>query len=131
MDTNVIISALFWKGAPYEVVRSGIKGEFQMITSESILKETRDKLADKFKVPLSETNELIKIILANSFMVLPLHKIDAIKIDPSDNKILECAVFGGANFIVSGDKHLLDLRQYGNIKIITPQNFLGILNKKQ
>ncbi|KAB2940879.1 putative toxin-antitoxin system toxin component, PIN family [Candidatus Methanoperedens sp. BLZ2] len=59
-------------------------------------------------------------------VVNPEIKIDAIKADPDDNMILECAVTSGASYIVSGDKHLLDLKEYGMIKIITPKAALDL-----
>lgn len=124
LDTNIIISALFWKGLPCEIVKSGIGGEFQMITSEEILMEIKGKLESKFNAPQDKINELIKIILVNSFVVIPTCEIKAVKIDPNDDKIIECAIAGEAHFIVSGDKHLLDLKQYKYIKIANSQEFL-------
>jgi predicted nucleic acid-binding protein len=56
-----------------------------------------------------------------------LLEIDAIKADSDDNKILECAVTSGASYIVSGDRHLLELTEYGKIKIITPKTALDLL----
>lgn len=54
----------------------------------------------------------------------PKVKLDVLKTDPDDNKILEAAIEGQANFIISNDKHLTDLRMYGGIKIVTPEEFL-------
>jgi len=55
-------------------------------------------------------------------------KINAVKADPDDNKIIECAACSNADYIVSGDRHLLDLKEYKSIKIVTPRNMLEILN---
>jgi len=65
--------------------------------------------------------------LLNSEIVVPKEKLHIVYKDPTDNKIVECAVAGNADYIVSGDKHLLDLKRYGGIDIISPARFLKLL----
>ncbi|MEK7161165.1 MAG: putative toxin-antitoxin system toxin component, PIN family [Patescibacteria group bacterium] len=58
------------------------------------------------------------------------NRVNIIKTDPSDNIFLDCALASGADFIVSGDNHLLELRQYKNITILAPAIFLKLITKK-
>ncbi len=70
----------------------------------------------------------MEAILSFSEIINPEIKVDVIKSDPDDNKILECAIACRASYIISGDSHLLELREYGSIKIINPKTALGLLN---
>lgn len=78
----------------------------------------------KFDFEIGKLELFEELILAISELVEPKIKINIIKDDPDDNKILECAVEGKVNYIVSGDKHLLRVRAYQGIKIITPREFM-------
>jgi len=73
----------------------------------------------------------VEKIISISKIVEPLEKINIIKEDPDDNKILECAKSGKVDFIVSSDNHLLKLKEFENIKIITPTTFIDIINKNK
>ena len=68
-------------------------------------------------------------LINNSEIVEPSVKIDIIKDDPDDNKILECAIAGNVDCIVSNDKHLLKLKEFKGIKILTPKEFLSLMGK--
>lgn len=124
LDTNVIISALFWRGAPFIILKRSIKGDFLFLTSPAILKEVKRKLISKFKVPKDKTEEYLKILIINSEIIIPQKKLRVVKDDPSDDKIIECAFEGKADFIVSGDIHLKRLKSYKGIKIVSPKEFL-------
>ena len=124
LDTNVFISSIFWLGAPYRIVQKGFEGDFVIVTSPEILKEVGNTLHRKFRFPAEDTNTFLEIITLNSYLVEPQERIRAVKADPHDDKIIECALSGQAHFIVSGDHHLLDLRQYKDIKIVNPRQFL-------
>ena len=127
LDTNVFISALFWRGAPYQIVREEISGAFIFLTSEEIIEEIKEGLLKKFKLPVTDTLAFLEIITLNSEIIEPNIRLNVIKADPSDNKIVECAIVGNANYIVTGDKHLLVLKEYNKIKIVTPREFIKII----
>lgn len=131
LDINVFISALFWKGTPHEVFKKMLKGEFLNFASPQILEELKEKLLLKFKVPTRKLEEFLEIIAFNSQIVYPTKKFNIVEKDATDNKIIECAVEANASFIVSGDKHLLDIKKYRKQEIVSPQEFLSILLKKQ
>jgi len=127
LDVNILISALFWKGAPYKVVQKGLGSAFIMLVSLNILKETRNKLISKFQFPKNDTDDFLELITVNSEIIIPAIKLDVVKKDSSDDKIIECAVEGKAEYIVSGDRHLLDIKEYKGIRIMPPHEFLKLL----
>src|SRR3989338_10445493 len=97
-DTNIIISSVFWRGNPYEVIRRGILGEYQLVISAKILDEVVDKLRNKFKFPEENIQELIDILMTYCHIVDVTSKFDVVR-DKKDNKIIECAFDGKADYI--------------------------------
>ena len=126
IDTNVIISALLFGGLPEKVLSLVISKKIELILSPSIRDEIERVLLDpKFSVSTKEVSILLSAIDKVATFVLPSEKITLIKRKDSDNRILEAAVCGNANYIVTGDKQdLLPLKKYLNILIISPKQFL-------
>ena len=122
-DTNIIISAIFWSGKPYQVVVNGLKGDYQLVTSPEIVDEVLSKLRNKFQLPEDKIEEQANILISLFHVVLPTTKVDAVR-DKSDNNIIECAVDGKADYIVTGDPDLLELKEFRGIKILTANKFL-------
>jgi len=121
-DVNIIISALFWKGEPYKIISKGLKGEYVLLTSPAIIDELAGKLRSKFQFPEEKLEELINIMLTLFHVVNPATSLNVVR-DKSDNKIIECAVDGKADFIITGDADLLELKEFTGIRIITPREF--------
>ncbi len=130
LDTNVLISATFWKGPSYEITILTIKQKIQSFTSIEILEEYGKILKRDFKQTEDEIHKKIKTILLFNKIINPTTKIIAIKEDPDDNKIIEAAIESKAKYIISGDKHLLKLKQFREIKIIKPREFLELILKQ-
>ncbi len=128
LDTNVIISSVFWEGNPHKVIRRGLLGEYQLLTSAEILDEVVDKLRNKFHFPEENIQELIDILITNGHVVEPGSKFDVVR-DKKDNKIVECAFDGKANYIVTGDPDLLELKEFRGIRIVTAREFLEVLKR--
>ncbi len=127
-DTNVFVSALMSKRGNPALLLDRVRKSYTLFISKDILSELKDVISrDKFGYTEEEVNTFLEAIISFSDVVNPDIKIDAIKADPDDNMILECAVTSGASYIVSGDKHLLDLIEYGKIKIIKPKAALDLL----
>ncbi|MBI2499544.1 putative toxin-antitoxin system toxin component, PIN family [Candidatus Woesearchaeota archaeon] len=122
-DTNIIISSVFWSGKPYEVIRKGILGEYQLVISVEILDEVVDKLRNKFQFPEENIKELVDILMNYCLIIDVISKFDVIR-DKNDNKIVECAFDGKVDYIVTGDPDLLDLKEFKGIKIINANEFL-------
>ena len=127
-DTNVFVSALMSKRGNPALLLDRVGKSYTLFISKDILSELKDVISrDKFGYTDIEVNTFVEAIISFADVVNPEVEIDAIKADPDDNKILECAVTSGASYIVSGDKHLLELTEYGKIKIITPKAALDLL----
>jgi len=127
LDTNVIISSVFWTGAPYAVVEKGLLGKYELITSPDILDEIVNKLRNKFKFPEENIQQLIDLLLRFSHVIEPISKIDIVR-DKTDNKIIECAIDSNANYIITGDLDLLELKEFEKIKIVNARTFLDLIN---
>ncbi len=127
-DTNVYVSALMSKKGNPALLLDRVRKSYTLFISKDILNEIKDVISrDKFGYTDAEVNTFVEAIISFAEIVNPEIKIDAIKADPDDNKILECAVASEVSCIVSGDKHLLDLIEYGKIKIIKPKAALDLL----
>jgi putative PIN family toxin of toxin-antitoxin system len=126
LDTNVIISAFGWKGSPHNILLRCIAGDFHLHLSPALLTETTRVLAyPKLGFHRSQIDEFIALVIEISALVEPDFSLDIVAADPSDNRVLECAVAAGCIYIVSGDRHLLDLGKVQDIQIFTPDEFLA------
>jgi putative PIN family toxin of toxin-antitoxin system len=125
IDTNIIISALNFGGKPKDVLELARKKQVQNVISPFLLNEVENVLLKKFNWQKDITQETLKDLKKFSVFVNPPETISAISYEP-DNRILECAVAGRADFIISGDHHLTDLKTYRKIKIVNPVEFLAI-----
>jgi len=125
-DTNVYISAFITKGGKAEQAwRLALEGKVEVCTSVAILTEMAGKLREKFHWRDELIKATIKHIAKTAKVIKPLIKINMLSDEP-DNRILECAQGAGAEIIVTGDKHLLDLVAFEGIKIIRIADFLEL-----
>ena len=124
-DTNILISSIFWRGKPYEIIKGGIEGRYVLVTSREILEELAERLKNKFSLPESDILLFMDIIFAH-FHIVPKISAFSASADSKDNKILETAFDGKADFIVTGDSHLLVLMEFKGIKIVTAEEFLKL-----
>src|SRR3989339_103601 len=124
LDTNIFISGIFWKGSSNRVITNWKEGKFTLVTSLEVISEIIKVLKD-FKIRLSDEiiKEWVDLIVRNSIIVEPKDKIKIVKNDPKDNIFIETAVAGNVDYIVSQDNHLLKLKEFRGIKIITPEEF--------
>ncbi len=123
-DTNILFSGVGWKGSPYACLQLAREGKITHLTCVEFLAELNEKLQSKMGQSTAEAARTIAEILSFSQLVTIENKLHVVAADPDDDKILECAVIGKADFIVSGDKHLLDLEKYEDIPIIRAGVFL-------
>jgi len=127
-DTNTLISAFISEGNEYELLKSAKLGKIKIILSLDILKEFKDVISrPKFGFSKEQIKNVFKQILSISEIIVPKLKIRIIKEDPEDDKVLECASAGNVDYIVSGDRHLLNLKNYKNIKIIRTFEVLKLI----
>lgn len=126
LDTNVFISAILYGGNPRKVVNLVVTELIEVYVSLELLEEFGRVLKGKFTLSSLEIDTIISEIKDFAEIARPRVRLQVIKNDPSDNKVLECAVEAKAHFIVSGDKHLLNLGNFRGIKIVNPAEFLKI-----
>ena len=126
LDTNVLISAVISTGVPHDIVVAGYEGEFQLIVSEATVtefRETLQKYPDRFGLTDEEIRTEVETLQYFAEFVDPDEEVNAVEDDPDDDKFLEAAVAGNAQYLVSGDQHLLTLDSFRDIDIITPRTF--------
>ena len=131
IDTNVVASAVFFGGRPAELLRMAIRHEHLAVATDEIVDEyqaTISYLLDKYggkKMQLS-----IVPIFSAMEIIQATSKVEICR-DPDDNKFISCAIDGHCYYVVSGDKDLLSLEQFGNIKIVTVAEFLELFSDKK
>jgi len=127
-DTNVLVSALLFGGPPEQIVLAGLRGEIQLLTSSPLLKELERVLKGKFKLNLHLVINIIEEIKEVAELVEVSSHINVISYPDDDNRVLECAVDGKVEFIVTGDtKRILPLKEFRGTKILSPSEFLNRL----
>lgn len=126
LDTNVLISALCFGGKPARIPEYALLGRIKLLTSAALVGEFKAVMDMKFpgrKTAILDTlNELAQLWDVVPDAALP--RLRHVAADPTDDRVLECAVAARADFILSGDKHLLNLKSFGKIPILTPGDFL-------
>jgi len=123
-DTNVYVSALNFSGTADEVLALGRAGLIEIYVSAAILDEITGVLARKFSWSAPRIREAKQAIANFTSRVRPTQPVHVIHEDEADNRILECALAAGADTIVTGDHHLIRLRRFLGIRIMTPRQFL-------
>jgi putative PIN family toxin of toxin-antitoxin system len=125
LDSNVYISAFTHPhGQPFQIWRKALQGDYALLVSPSIVAEVAGVLRLKFDWDDARTIRRIKLLAKAAQIVIPKITLQVIADDETDNRILECAVAGKADLIVSGDHHLRRLKSFEGIGIVRPIDFL-------
>lgn len=128
LDTNILISALLFKGIPGQLLEFAIAGSFRAVTSPTLLDELDEKLRGKFQLRGTEADQVRSDLEDLCDVVSTIPHLEAVKDDPDDDRVLECAVAGRADVIVSGDRHLLKLGSFDGIAILSVRHFMDRIN---
>ena len=137
LDSNVFVSALINpRGKPAQILNYVFESKVRLFTSPSIIEELErvlsyPKLVKRHGLEKEELKKFVSDLLSILSLVEGKKAIEVIVEDPADNNYLSCALDAKADFIVSGDIHLLNLREYEGIQIITPAQFLEMLEKEK
>jgi len=130
LDTNVLVSALLFKGALSRLVELWRNGKMIPVISKETFEELMTVLQyPKFSLPKDEIKSVIEHEILPYFEVIEVVKaVKGVCRDPGDDKFISCALSASADCIVSGDKDFCDLRQYKTVKIINTSDFLKMLD---
>lgn len=134
LDTNIYIAAFQYpKGRTAVLWDAALAGGFRLLVSPAIIQEMAEVLRTDFKWPEERVQSAVRVVarVAGRWgIVIPFIQVHAVTADPDDNRILECAVDGKADLIVSNDRHLLDLKEYVGVPIIAGVDFRRTLGLK-
>lgn len=125
LDTNVLISGIFFSGPPYQILKAWRDKRLTIVVTEDILLEYQrvsEELSKEF--PNIQTNQILDLITMHAEVVDTKGIEIQICEDPDDNKFIECALASKSRFIVSGDNHLLKISGYSGIGVLTPRNYV-------
>ncbi|MGH7380806.1 MAG: putative toxin-antitoxin system toxin component, PIN family [Candidatus Methylomirabilales bacterium] len=124
-DTNIYVSAFAIPGGRAQAaLLKAVEGEVRLVISKPIIHELLDVLARKFGRDAEELARVAVFLAELAEVVQPRRKIDMLS-DDTDNRILECAIAGRADVIVTGDRAMLELGEYQGVRIMTLREFLG------
>ena len=125
IDTNVVISGVFFSGPPYQILKSWRDEKLQLVISDEIFEEYQ-RVAEILSIqfPGVDLGPILDLIAIKSELVSPPPLSERVCDDPDDDKFLACALTGKVKLIVSGDKHLLKVSGYHGIKVIRPKKFV-------
>jgi uncharacterized protein len=125
LDTNVLISGIFFSGPPYQILKAWHSQKIQLVISSAIYEEYR-RVADllKKKHKKIDISSILHQIDINSDIINPQNLPKPVFENPDNDKFIACALSGKVKIIVSGDKHLLKLSGFKGIMIIRPNEFV-------
>jgi len=136
IDTNVLVSGIISpKGAPRKVLESARRGLFEVVSSASINHEIfdvlhRDYIYTRYNLTEGIIDEISAFLYEGAILTDDRYAISKVRKDPEDNKFIACALEGEADYIISGDDHLLGLKHYRGLQIVWARDFLKVLEKK-
>ena len=136
VDTNLFISGLFGEGSLSAKLQDlWIKQTFELVTSIEIMKEVSrvlhyPRIRQQFNIKEETIRRFFRLVFRKSIVTKDLYTTDKITDDPTDNKFLACALEGQADFIISRDPHLRNLKQFHGIPIVDVKDFLEQLKNK-
>jgi len=127
VDTNFLISSTQWDySVGHKLLIKLIENNVEVYTTNEILEEFSKVLKRDFKYNDDETANIIEGILPFLILIDPKTKVNIVKDDPDDNKIIECALESDSEYIITYDNHLLKLKEYKGIRIIKPEEARAI-----
>ena len=125
IDTNVIMSGVFFGGVPLRVLQIWRDGDAHLVISPEILEEYR-RVGEELESRFSGVRfaPFLSLLVTNAEIIEPSPLQETVSRDPDDEKFIACAVAARFDFIVSGDKHLLEVAEYRGVKVVTPRSFV-------
>lgn len=129
-DTNILLAALFSQnGNPFRCLALAKTGKVESLTCQEILDEFAEKLLIKFKFSEEMTQAAVEEVRRFSRIVKISGTLRAVPDDADDDMIIDCGLTGNATHIVTGDKHLLSMKNYQEIEIVKATDFVALLSQ--
>lgn len=129
-DTNILLSAIGWSGKPYYCLELARFGTIEGITCWELIEELAEKLRTKLKFSDSQIIDIIADLLTFLKLVRITNSLKVVTNDPADDKVLECAIVSEAKYIITGDRrHLLPMKNYKGIFIVSANEFIELMSK--
>jgi putative PIN family toxin of toxin-antitoxin system len=130
IDTSTLVSGVLWPGLPHRLVELAEAGEITLCVTEETLVElrgvlSRPKFEDKIRDRFTSVEEIMQGVLALAALYPTIPISGIVQADPGDDKFVACALAAGADYLISSDEHLLDLRSVGDVRILTAREFLA------
>lgn len=130
IDTSTLISGVLWTGLPHRLIELAEAGQITLCATEEMLVELREvlsrsKFATKIRDRFTSVEEIMQSILALVALYPVLPSSGLVQADPGDDMIVACALAAGAEYLISSDEHLLDLKSVGDVRILTAREFLA------
>ena len=125
---NVYVSGLLWTGLPHDLLSTAETAHLTLVTTPAIIEEVREvlarpKFATRMRTLTTSVDELLESLLGIVQIMQEPKVVRVVRSDPDDDKFIACAVAARMRWLISGDTHLLSLRRYKSIRIVTPQQF--------
>jgi uncharacterized protein len=135
LDTNVVVSALVWGGGPYKLIEAAAAGDIELVTSPALSAELRDvlgreHLASRLAQQRSNVEEAIALYAELAISVSPLVTPRAVPGDADDDHVIAAAVAGSAEFVVTGDRHVLSVGSHQGISIVSAAAAVALLEAR-
>jgi len=136
LDTNVWVSAILTPGnPPAKILEFALTGKMRLLVSPGIIREIGQvlkypkvkKALKKHRITSQEVDDVILKLLKAALITPGGTLAEGVSDDPADDMIIACALEGRADFIISGDHHLTDVKDYQGIKIVAPSTFLALI----
>lgn len=131
LDTNILISGLLHNGKPRRLLELAIEGRMEIVSSAEMIDELAAVLSrEKFGLSKEEQAIMVDFIIRLSRITALRSRFKVVKQDPDDDIVINTALDGNAQYIVSGDKKILGLKQFGNIRMLTASEMIGLIDGK-
>ena len=125
-DTNVLVSGVHFGGIPRQILTMAEDETVTIVTSPDLLTEVETVLLrPKFRLQPAQVGAILTLFRSSFTLIYPSHRVHPVRADPDDNAVLEAAQAASAEVIVSGDRHLLELKTWNGIRILSPAAFVA------
>ncbi len=131
IDTNVILSGILFGGKPKQALEMALSGSIQLAISESLIIELQGVLQrPKFELSAQLVQTIVSEYASIASWIEPSEHFNVVVDDPSDNFFIDCAVAAKADYLITGDRHLLNLGTFKMIKIVSVDTFIDIVSSE-